>query len=368
MPARLIRKIGARVYSYPDARDATLLNGPFRHLKIALLTDQFTTDCLAEECQIRCLTPQNYVNVLLEWQPDLVFVETAFHGAGGAWRYELAKQPGWLLWRKPKAIFKLVRLAREQGVPTVFWNKDDGAYFDAFIHVAKAFDVVLTTDKDCLPKYRAALPPGVPVAVMSMPYQPVFHHFDGFHFDSPDACFAGSYYRRVLGGRRAFLDQLFQASGEAGMKIQVYDRNHHRLSRRFAFSFPKLPHLVVNPGVSNRETAAIYKRHLLSINVNSVTDSETMVSRRLLEILACGGIVVTNSSKAVEREFADFCHVVSDAAEAKALFERMAHGPTQADLERARAGAEYVAKHHRWAHRLEQICTLVGLPFENQFT
>ena len=368
MPGRLIRKIGARVYSYSDARDAAQLNSPFRHLKVALVTDQFSTDCLAEECQVRCLTPQNYMNVIREWRPDLVFVESAFHGPGGAWRYELARQPGWLLWRKPQAIFKLVSFAREQGVPTVFWNKDDGAYFDAFLHVAKAFDLVLTTDKECLPKYRAVLPPDVPAAVMSMPYQPAFHHFDGFQFESPDACFAGSYYRRVLGDRRAFQDLLFQASAEAGLRIQVYDRNHYRLSRYYAFSFPKLPHLVVNPGVSNWETAAIYKRHLLSINVNSVTDSETMVSRRLLEILACGGIAMTNPSKAVEREFADFCYVVSDVAEARALFERMAHGPTQDDLERARAGAEYVAKHHTWAHRLEQICTLVGLPFENRTT
>lgn len=361
MPARLIRKVSARVYSYADAGDVSNLHGPFRDLKMALVTDQFTTDCLAEECQIRCLTPQNYVSVIRDWQPDFVFVESAFHGAGGAWRYELARQPGWLLWRKPDAIFKLVSFAREQGVPTVFWNKDDGAYFDTFVRVAKAFDVVLTTDKDCLPKYRAVLPPEVPVAVMSMPYQPAFHHFDGFHFESPDACFAGSYYRRVLGGRRAFLDQLFQASGEAGMKIQVYDRNHHRLSRRFAFSFPKLPHLVVNDGVSNRETAAIYKRHLLSINVNSVTDSETMVSRRLLEILACGGIVVTNHSKAVDREFAEFCHVVSSLEEARTLFERLAHGPTQDDLDRARAGAAYVAKHHTWAHRLKMLSQMVKL-------
>lgn len=360
MPARLIRKVSSRFYDYGGA-DSADLSGPFSGLKIALVTDQFTTDCLAQECQVCCLTPQNYVQVIREWQPDLVFVESAFHGAGGAWRYELARQPGWLLWRKPDAIFKLVSFAKGCGVPTVFWNKDDGAYFDAFIHVAKAFDVVLTTDSDCLPKYRAVLPSEVPVAVMSMPYQPAFHYFDRFNFESADACFAGSYYRRVLSGRRAFLDMLFRASGQAGARIQVYDRNHHRISRRFAFSFPKLPHLVLNDGVSNRETAAIYKRHLLSINVNSVTDSETMVSRRLLEILACGGIVVTNPSKAVAQEFADYCHVVSDTAEAKALFERMVHGPTQDDLERARAGAEYVANHHTWGHRLADLCCMLKL-------
>jgi spore maturation protein CgeB len=362
LPLRLIRKLGSRVYVYPNSEESLSSKGLFRYLKVALVTDQYTTDCLAEECQIRCLTPQNYEKVILEWEPDFVFVESAFHGAGGAWRYELPKHPSWLLWRKPDAIFKLVNFSKACGIPTVFWNKDDGAYFDAFIHVAKAFDVVLTTDKDCLPKYREVLSPEVYVAVMAMPYQPAFHHFDGFNFTSADACFAGSYYRRVLGGRRAFLDMLFRASGDAASRIQVYDRNYHRLSRRFAFSFPKLPHLLVNPGVRNRDTAAIYKRHLLSINVNSVTDSETMISRRLLEILACGGIVMTNPSIAIDREFADYCHVVNDLAEARALFERMAHGPTQDDLERARAGAEYVAKHHTWAHRLEQICSVVGVP------
>lgn len=359
MPVRLVRQIGRRIYQYPEVSGGVGA-GLFASLKIALVADQFTTDCLAQECRIRCLTPQNYTSVIRDWQPDLVFVESAFHGAGGTWRYELAKQPGWLLWKRPQAIYKLVDFAKSEGVPTVFWNKDDGAYFDAFIDVAKHFDVVLTTDEACLPGYKVRLPAETPVQVMAMPYQPTFHYFDGFQFESRDACFAGSYYRRILGGRRAFLDMLFQTCGEAGAKIQIYDRNHARLSRRFEFGYPKLPHLVMNAGVSNQETAAIYKRHLLSINVNSVTDSETMVSRRLLEILACGGIVLTNPSKAVSKEFAEFCHVVSDADEARALFEWMAKGPTQNDLDRARAGAEYVSKHHTWAHRLQLLSEIVA--------
>jgi len=39
------------------------------------------------------MTPGNFETVIAAWKPDLVFVESAFHGAKGAWRYELARQP-----------------------------------------------------------------------------------------------------------------------------------------------------------------------------------------------------------------------------------------------------------------------------------
>jgi spore maturation protein CgeB len=335
--------------------------GPFGHLKIALVADHLTADCLSAECRVRSMTPNNFRKVISEWKPDVVFIESAFHGINGSWRYELAKQPKWLRVDRLKAILHLIEFAKNCRIPTVFWNKDDGAYFDDFIDIAKHCDLVLTADRDSLPKYEVQLPKGTPAHVMQMPYQPAFHSFSGFHFIKNHACFVGSYYSRILSERRNFLDMLFKANMSTGMNIEVYDRNYHRISRRFAFNFPELPNLIRHPAVSNRETGAIYKTHSLSINVNSVVNSETMVSRRLLEILACGGIALTNSNKAVTREFKEFCLVVSDADEAKALFERMQKGPTVNDLNRASAGAEYVRKHHTWAHRLELICDLINL-------
>ena len=86
-----------------------------------------------------------------------------------------------------------------------------------------------------------------------------------------------------------------------------------------------------------------------------------MVSRRLLEILACGGIAVSNPSLAIQTHFPDFCHVAHSGEELQALFERLQAGPNTDDLERAKSGAEYVAAHHTWAHRLEQICQTLRL-------
>lgn len=361
MVGRVVRTLGGWFYEHPKIAEDVERPGKFGRLKIAIVADPFTADCLSEECRVRAMTPANFREVIGEWKPDLVFAESAFHGANGAWRYELAKQPKWLRFARPTAIFRLLEFARARGVPSVFWNKDDGAFFDTFIDVAKAFDFVFTTDKECLESYRRHVPAQVPVNTLIMPYQPAFHDFTGFDFTRQEACFTGSYYRRILNERRRFLDTMFDACEEADMKLNIFDRNHDRLSRHFEFRFPKKSHLRLHGKVPYRETARIYKAHAVSLNVNSVTDSETMCSRRLLEILACGGIAVTNPSRAVDRYFRDYCHVVATREAAREVFSRLRHGPSRDDMERAKAGAAYVRQNHTWAHRLEEICAVVGV-------
>ncbi len=86
-----------------------------------------------------------------------------------------------------------------------------------------------------------------------------------------------------------------------------------------------------------------------------------MYSRRLLEILACGGIAVTNPSRAVDKFFGNYCHVVSTREEAGELFSRLRHGPSREDMDRAAAGAMYVLENHTWAHRLDELCAIVNI-------
>lgn len=351
----LIRTVGHLAYAHPRIGEDIACGGPFGRLKVALVADAFTAICLAAECRIRCLTPSNYAEVLRTWRPDLLFVESAFHGVRGEWRYLLARQPRHFNMRGTRIIAGLVRCARNLNIPAVFWNKDDGAFFDAFIDVARLFPHAFTTDDVCLPRYRQALPPDSRVDVLAMPYQPAFHSFTGFAFERNEACFVGSYYRRILNERRRFLDMMFSTCRELAMPLHVFDRNSNRLSHFLEFRFPQTQYLLMHDRVPHAETGAIYKRYAASLNVNSITNSTTMCSRRLLEILACGGILVTNSSPVVERQFRDYCHVVRDAEQAREVLNRLASGPSAQDRERAAAGAAYVRQHHTWQHRLEQL-------------
>ena len=361
MIAHIVRTLSSKTYRHPGIPQALEPRGPFRHLKMAVLVDHMTEVCLAAECRIRSVTPKNYRELLQSWKPDLLFVESAFHGTNGSWRYELAKQPRWLRMTRPTAVYRLVDYARSRGVPAVFWNKDDGSFFEAFIDVAKHFDHIFTTDINCVPRYRQHAPPGTSVHTLMIPCQPRFHSFTGFHFTKKTACFMGSYYRKILDGRRAFLDMFFSSVATSGMPLDVYDRNHDRFSHFLEFRFPKTPGVTIHPKVSYWQTADLYKAHTLSLNVNSVTDSESMCSRRLLEILACGGIVMTNPGKCVDKYFRDYCHVVSNQDEALELLRRMKHGPSSEDLERAEAGARYVHSEHTWAHRLQKVCEVVNV-------
>lgn len=64
MVGRVIRKIGALYYNHPTVPEDAEPAGPFARLKIALVADHFTTDCLSVECRIRHLTPSNCREVL----------------------------------------------------------------------------------------------------------------------------------------------------------------------------------------------------------------------------------------------------------------------------------------------------------------
>jgi spore maturation protein CgeB len=152
---------------------------------------------------------------------------------------------------------------------------------------------------------------------------------------------------------------MFGIASETGLGVSMYDRNSSRKSKIYRVSV--LPNMDVKPSVRHDMTAQIYKEYLVSLNVNTIEDSPTMFSRRLIEIIACGGIAVTNPSPAVEKYFKDFCHVVSNKEEMTALFERLKNGPSKEDLERARAGAEYIAREHTWAHRINEISAIIGI-------
>ncbi len=334
--------------------------GPLGQLKIALVTDAMTSLSLAKECRVRELTPQNYKDVLQNWKPHCVFIESAFHGKQSSWLYQTAKQPAYIRQIQPHTLEDLLQLAKDEHIPTAFWNKDDIPFYDAFLHVAKLVDYVFTADSNFIPRYTTAVPPSTQVHLLAMAYEPAFHNFTGFHFKEFSPCFLGSYYKGMLSSRQAFFKNIFEACAHSHMPLHVYDRHKHHLFHATHFSFPKHDFIHIHDPVPYTQTAAIYKHYSVCLNVNSVTDSDTMVSRRLLEILACGGIVLTNTSPTVQNYFSSYCHSVQSQEEATQLLTRWKYGPSQEDKDRAEAGAQYVLQNHTWGCRLEQLAKTIG--------
>lgn len=327
-------------------------------LRVGLVADQLTQHCLASACSTIPLTPLNWQLVLRLWKPDFLFVESAWQGRGSSWKYKIASYPDHPA-RNNRQLAKMIAFARDRGIPTVFWNKEDGVHFDRFIGSARLFDHIFTVDENCLERYRAVVDASTTVNTLMFPVQPATHSFDGFNFKHNRANFVGSYSHHVHDRRRYWQDMFFGAACNAGLGLTVVDRNSSRKSSNYRY--PALKDMHVLPAVPHDQTGRIYKDYLVSLNVNTIEDSPTMYSRRLVEILACGGIAVTNPSPAVDRYFKDYCHVVHNADEATELFARLKHGPSADDLARAEAGARYVLSQHTWAHRLDEIVRVLGL-------
>lgn len=325
-------------------------------MKIALISDNLTSESLSistKEVTKLSFFPNFFLNKI-----DILLVESAWQGYRNRWKYKIASYPDYPK-RNNEKLIRLIEKAKEKGIPTVFWNKEDGVHFDRFIDSAKHFDHVFTVDENCIPKYKAVMGENASIHTLMFAVQPKFHSFTGFNFKYHKANFVGSYSHHIHDVRRQWQNSLFSTALNSGLGLDVFDRNSNRKSQNY--HYPNLEGISIYSALEYPDTAKIYKDYLVSLNVNTVTDSPTMFSRRLIEILACGGIAVTNLSLAVNHLFKEYCHIVHNEEEMTELFSRLKFGPSAQDLERAKAGAEYVAQHHTWTHRLKQIADVIGL-------
>lgn len=317
--------------------------------KIAIISDSLTLSSL-ELCNVQ-LTSSFISRFLWNSQIDFLLVESAWQGYKNRWKYKIASYPD-----QPehtnKKLVRLVQTAKDKGIPTVFWNKEDSIHFDRFIDSAKHFDHIFTVDQNCVERYRAVVPPKTTVDVAMFPVQPRIHNYQGLNFQKYEANFMGSYNLHDKRRQRQFM--LFNAAKTAKLPINIFDRYSESTIKHYQYPKDEFD-LIMHSSVEYQKTADIYRKYLVSLNVNTVEDSPTMFSRRVVEVLACGGILVSTPSLAMEKLFKDYCYLVYNEEEAVELFSRLKYGPTKRDLEMARAGADFVLNNFTWRQFLQKI-------------
>src|SRR5699024_7191058 len=289
---------------------------------------------------------------------DLLLVDSAWHGSDDAWQYQLAgsKAPS-------QSLRELVAHCREQGIPTVFWNKEDPPHFEDFLDTGRLFDQVFTTDVTLLPRYReelghdriAVLPFAAQSAVHN-PIRPKHGH------QERDVAFAGMYFAHKFPERREQMDMLLggalDASGRMEKGLEIFSRF---LGDDERYQFPgELAERVVGSLDYERMLTA-YKAYKVFLNVNSVVTSPSMCARRIFEITASGTPVVSAPSPAIGEFFTadevpqatsreDAAHVVRALVRSPELRDRTVH------LAQRRIWHE-----HTYTHRPRQVPDAGGL-------
>jgi len=315
-------------------------------LRVAAIMDEFTATGYGPECDLQQLSIGNWEAELSTFLPQLLLIESAWNGRRAEWVGKVG--------RLGPEVQGILDWCRARGVPTAFWNKEDPVHFTNFLMTAQQFDLVFTTDIDCIQHYKAKLGHDR-VYLLPFACQPEIHNPIEIGERIDAFCFAGAYYVRYPDRIRDLDDFLAYLSDYR--PFEIFDRNFGQDNPNYMF--PEKYQKYIIGTLSPREIEKAYKGYKFGINMNSVKHSQSMFARRVYELLASNTRVISNYSVGLRLLFGDLV-VSSDSGEEALRRIRKQDNAGWADRIRL-AGLRKALAEHTYSHRLTYVMRQAGL-------
>lgn len=326
--------------------------------RVATILDDFSAQAWGYEWDCVAVIPNTWKLELAANPVDMLFVESAWAGNNKAWAYHLTGSSA----PRP-AIIELVAWCKSQGIPTVFWNKEDPPHYEDFLDTARLFDTVLTSDSTKIEQYRNDLG-HERIHALSFAAQPAVHNpvRPQHGFQARDVAFAGMYFAHKYPERREQMEMLLGGTLDVSRKmehgLEIFSRQLGG-DANYQFPAPYDQHVVGSLPYEKMLTA--YKAYKVFLNVNSVVDSPSMCARRIFEITASGTPVVTAPSRAIS-EFFNKSEVVevSTREETASMVRALVRSKELRDRT-VHLGQRNIWQNHTYAHRAEQVLNAAGI-------
>ena len=256
-------------------------------MKIGLIADDFTRINLEMEegLKIINLSPATWRFDLALHNIDVLLVESAWLGFKGKWQHKIAKYD---IDTMNQQLKNIVDYCNKRKIATIFWNKEDPVNYGRFKHNLNGFKVCLTTEKNMISEYRKNYKDLSDVSVMPFFFQPKLHNPKPVKRISElrdKVVFCGGLYATEFPERSERLKESINAIGVEN--VVVYDRFNRKVP-----GWEVIEGLDIKPSFNYQNSKVHYQSGLAQINVNSIDGSNTMFSRRMIELIACGANVV----------------------------------------------------------------------------
>ncbi|WP_240462007.1 glycosyltransferase [Burkholderia sp. Nafp2/4-1b] len=326
--------------------DGQQLAHRMKQLKVAAIMDEFTFGSYDPECNLLQLTPAHWQTELNAFNPDMLFIESAWRGKDDLWGSKVG--------HLSQEVIGIVQWCRDHKIPTIFWNKEDPVHFETFLTTAKLFDFVFTTDIDCIHRYKAALGHDrvylLPFAAQPLVNNPIekYERKDAF-------CFAGAYYVRYPERTRDLGN--FIVNLPEFRPLEIYDRNYGKNDANYQFPDEYQPFVIGNLPYAEIDKA--YKGYRYAINLNSIKQSQSMFARRVYELLASNTITISNFSRGVQLMFGDLVVTSDSGAEIRRRLEALGRDESGARKLRL-AALRKVMLEHTYQDRLAYVISKVS--------
>lgn len=330
---------------------------PTSSVKVACIMDTFTYECFRYEAELLPLSKKNWLNEISKFKPDFLFVESAWQGNNGQWASIIVNYNKKNTNIDGTELKNLLAYCKKEKIKTVFWNKEDSPNYDVFIHAAKDFEYIFTTDENCISKYKSDVGHNN-IFVLPFAAQPVIHNPINSHYlRKYDVCFAGSWYGEKHGDRSEQMMALLDGASEYDFKI--FDRMHNAPNLNSNRIFPPKFSKYINGGLSYDEMLSAYRGFKVFLNVNSVTDSLNMFSRRVFELYACKTAVVSTPSIGINHFFKDIIPIVKTKNETKSALKHLLTHDEFLNIN-TQLGYRLVHKNHTYKNRFNTILETIN--------
>lgn len=322
-------------------------------IRVACILDTFSYECFKYECSLEQLRSGEWKKQIYRIKPHFLFVESAWRGIDDTWRNKLVN-----IQKKPQSeIRELIEYCNKKKIKTVFWNKEDPPNYGYFIETAKLFDTIFTTDKNSIKRYKKDVGHN---QIYELPFaaQPAIHNPVHTSFVSKEnVAFAGTWYAKKYPQRQQDMNILLNPAKKWGLHVfdRMYEFNGNN-NYRYPDNF--LPYIA---GSLDYETMLkAYRLYKVFLNVNSVSSSPTMFSRRVFETLACGTNVISTYSKGIKDMFKGIVLLSKSDEDTSKYLARIVSDP-QYNQRLSVLGVRKANSKHRYEHRFNYILNKVGI-------
>jgi len=317
-------------------------------VRVGVICDEFLYNSLMSSAVLVPVTPDNYRETCAEI--DVLLVVSAWRGVNGEW-FGLGNSDSPLR----QTIYDVIDTAKNAGVPTVFYSKEDPPNYEVFLDIAQRCDSIFTSCAEVVEKYKTDCGHDR-VEVLCFSINPEYHNPIGLRRYPKDntVIFSGTWmtkYPERLVDMKAMFDGVLQA----GWKLKILDRCYSRENTRYMF--PEEYWRYVSPEVTHDYLQKIHKTFDWAININTIKDSQTMFANRAYELQANGNLMLSNHSVGVERLFPGIFIIDSPEDAVQVLTSLDAEQVYQRQM----AGVRRVMTGETGTDRMGQILAFAGI-------
>ncbi|MGL4589244.1 MAG: glycosyltransferase [Mycoplasmatales bacterium] len=259
---------------------------------IFVVADDFTKFNLKSSFNLIDLSVQDVYlldDILREnhFELDIKFclIESTWLGKNNSWRTKVANSLS-------IEMKYLLNTMKKHKIKIIFFNKEDPYHFETFKHLSYYCDLVLTTSSEAKKQYEQISNAKIQV-VRYFIEEKIYNIVNGqTKTTNPKVLFAGSYYPKFV-ERSNFFSDLFDK-----LEIDIYDRTIDMPNSINKFPV-KFKEAIKGGSLNQAQIIDLLKEYKYVLSLNSIVDSETMVARRVFEMIALGKIQISNYTQAI---------------------------------------------------------------------